>query len=108
MGQAKLKGSFEQRKDQAITKARALFPASVKCNNCGNDLTDIQSLNVTDMPGMRLAGAASCASCKYITWVLDGTPEALDQMQHFLQQEHGDEVKSGMAMRTSSAKVDKH
>lgn len=97
MGQAKLKGSFEQRQAQAIVKARAQFPASVKCNNCGDELAEIQVMDVRGMPGMRLAGAAICASCTQTTWVLDGTPEALAKMQAFMDEEHGEDAKIGFA-----------
>lgn len=97
MGQAKLKGSFEQRQAQAIANARAQFPASVKCNNCGHDLTDIQPMDVRQMPGMRLAGGAICSECSNTTWVLDGTPEALAKLQEFMDEEHGEEAKTGVA-----------
>lgn len=99
MGQAKLKGTFEQRKALAIATARAKFPASVKCNNCEQDLTDIHPMDVSGMVGMQLAASVICPSCTHITWILDGTPEALVQMQKFLQEEHGDDVKSGVAAR---------
>ena len=102
MGQAKIKGSFEQRQAQAIAKARAQFPTSVKCNNCGNDLTEIQPMDVRGMPGMRLAGGAVCISCSQTTWVLDGTPEALAQMQDYMNEEHGEEAKIGLANKPLS------
>jgi hypothetical protein len=99
MGQAKLKGSFEQRQALAKAKSRAQFPSSIKCNNCGEDLTEIQPMDVRGMPGMRLAGAAMCASCTQTTWVLDGTPEALVLMQEFMAEEHGEEAKLGFAQK---------
>lgn len=100
MGQAKLKGSFEQRKIQAEARARDQFPASVKCNNCAADLTEIHPMDVRGMVGMRLAGGAICPACTHTTWVLDGTSEAVATMQEFLAAEHGDEeVKTGIAIR---------
>lgn len=102
MGQAKLKGTFEQRQAIAIAKERAQFPASIKCNNCGNDLTEIHPMDVKGMTGMRLAGGAICASCTQTTWVLDGTSEALAQMQDFLAEEHGEEAKIGFAKKLQS------
>lgn len=95
MGQAKSKGSFEQRQVLAVAAARAKFPPSVKCNNCSQDLTDIQSMDVRDMPGMRLVGAAICGNCSQTTWVLDGTPAALAQLQAVMAEEHGNELKAG-------------
>lgn len=99
MGQAKLKGSFEQRQALAIAKARGQFPASIKCNNCGDDLTDILPMDVRGTPGMRLAGAAICSSCSQTTWVLDGTPEALEAMQRFMNEEHGENAKLGFVRK---------
>lgn len=97
MGQAKLKGSFEQRQALAVATARAKFPPSVKCNNCGHDLTDIQAMDVRNMPGMRLAGGAICSECSHTTWVLDGTPDAIEKLQEFMAEEHGEEAKTGVA-----------
>lgn len=102
MGQAKLNGSFEQRKAQAVAKARALFPTSIQCNNCGHDLFEIQQMDVRGMPGMRLAGGAVCASCSQTTWILDGTPEALAQMQDYMAEAHGEEAKIGFAKKPQS------
>jgi uncharacterized protein with PIN domain len=95
MGQAKLKGTLEHRIAQALAKARAQYPASVKCNNCSQDLTDIQSMDVRGMPGMRLAGAAICSNCSQTTWILDGSPEALEKLQAVMDDEHGEEAKKG-------------
>lgn len=102
MGQAKLKGTFEQRQAQAIAKSRAQFPSSIKCNNCGEDLTEIQPMDVRNMPGMRLAGAAICASCTQTTWILDGTPDALSLMQDFMAEEHGEDAKLGFVKKPQS------
>lgn len=99
MGQAKLKGTFEQRQAQAIAKARAQFPQSVKCNNCSSDLTEINPMDVRGMPGMRLAGAANCSNCSSTTWVLDGSPDGLALFQTFLDEEHGQQAKVGFAAK---------
>lgn len=57
-------------------------------------------MDVRGLEGMRLAGGAMCAGCSHTTWVLDGTPEALEKMQDFMAQEHGDELKIGLAKKT--------
>jgi hypothetical protein len=102
MGQAKLKGSFHQRKSAALANARVQFPSFVKCNNCGNELTEIDAMDVRGMPGMRVAGAAVCESCSHTTWTLDGTPEALAMMQDFLSTEHDGNVKHGFVKKPQS------
>lgn len=95
MGQAKSKGTYEQRRDSAIQAARARFPQSVKCNNCGADLTDIHSMDVRNMPGMRLAGGALCESCSSVTWVVDGEPDALQRFNDLMAAQHGQDATVG-------------
>ncbi|ABE47247.1 conserved hypothetical protein (plasmid) [Polaromonas sp. JS666] len=99
MGQAKIRGTHEERAAQAKTTARAQFPATVKCNHCETDISEIEPMDVRGMTGMRLAGGAICPNCSYTTWVLDGTPEALAQMQAFLNEEHGAEAQTGRALK---------
>lgn len=100
MGEAKRRGSQADRETAAIAALRAMFPASVKCNNCQADLTEIAPMDVRGIPGMRLAGGAHCPSCGHVTWVLDGTPEGLALFRQFLDEEHGaGAVASGTARR---------
>ena len=94
MGEAKRRGTFEQRQEEAVGALRRKFPEYVTCNNCKADLTEILPMDVRGLQGMRLAGAAHCAACKHDTWVLDGTPEALGMFQSWLDSEHGAEAVS--------------
>lgn len=57
-------------------------------------------MDVRGMAGMRLAGGATCPKCSSTTWVVDGTPEALAQMQAFLDQEHGGSAQTGVALKS--------
>ncbi|ABM39690.1 MULTISPECIES: hypothetical protein [Polaromonas] len=99
MGQAKLRGTFEQRAANAKTNARAQFPDSIQCNNCQAWLTEIEPLDIRGIPGMRLAGGAVCAGCAHTTWVLDGTPEALAGMQGYLDDAQDEEAKIGFVKK---------
>ncbi len=100
MGEAKRRGSASQRQSEAQAAQRALFPASVTCNNCQAELTEIHPMDVRGMPGMRLAGGAHCEACEHDTWVLDGTPEGVALAQQFLNEGHdGATVKTGFAKR---------
>lgn len=101
MGQAKSRGSAEQRKAQAIAAARAAQPATVKCNDCQTELSNIEPVNVRAMPGLVAAGAAHC-QCGSSTWMVDGTPEAKAAFAEFLAQEHGDTLKVGTASRPAA------
>jgi hypothetical protein len=99
MGQAKLRGTVEERTAQAKTAMRAQFPGTVKCNHCQTDIAEINPMDVRGMDGMLLAGAAVCPSCSFTTWVLDGTPEALANMQAFLNDQHGAEAQTGRVLK---------
>lgn len=100
MGQAKLRGTPEERKAKALEAMRDKFPATVTCNNCGASLTEIHPMDVHGLPGIRLAGGAHCNSCGHDTWVLDGTPEGLELAQQFLREQHGaDAVRSGVVAK---------
>lgn len=90
MGEARRRGTPEQRAQAALAAARAKFPATVKCNRCQVDLADITPLDTRGMPGLRLAGVAHCKACESQTMVLDGDPESLAQFAAFMQDEKGD------------------
>lgn len=100
MGQAKKRGSQEQRIAEAKARERAMFPDSVKCNNCAADLTEIEVLDVRGIPGMRAAGHAFCAACNCGTYVLDGTDEGKAGVKAWLDQQMGAEaIKTGQELR---------
>ncbi len=100
MGEAKRRGSAEQRQVAAVAAQREQLPKVVMCNNCKAELTDIHPMDVRGMPGMRLAGGAHCPACSHDTWVLDGTPEGLALFQGFLDEEHGaGAISTGFARR---------
>lgn len=81
MGQAKTRGSQASRVEQALARERAKLPASVQCNRCQADLADITPLSTRGYPGMWLMGKAICRPCDCITWVLEGEPDAVMQLQ---------------------------
>lgn len=89
MGQAKKRGSVEQRIAEAKARERAKFPATVACNNCQAQLADIEPMDVRGMQGLRLAGAARCGACDSTTWVLDGTPDAMANVAEYLEHQSG-------------------
>lgn len=94
MGQAKRRGTPEQRAAEAFERARRQFPETVTCNNCQAVLSEIEPMDVRRMEGLRLAGRAYCDACKHDTWVLDGDRDGLQLFQQFLDQEHGSEAVS--------------
>lgn len=101
MGQAKSRGSAEQRVREAKERERAKFPQTVKCNNCQKDLSEITPLGNLGFEGLRLAGAANCSDCESTTWVLDGTDEALAKVAFAMDAIHNGDVKSGFELKPS-------
>ena len=100
MGEAKHRGTPEQRAAEAQQRVRRQFPDTVTCNNCKANLTEIKSMDVRGMEGMRLAGVAYCRTCEHETWVLDGDSAGLQLFQQFLAEQHGEEAVSvGRALR---------
>jgi hypothetical protein len=95
MGQAKNRGTFEERAAASKASTRALFPESVTCNHCKQQISEIEPMDVRGIPGMRLAGGAICSSCTYTTWILDGTPEAVAAMQKIMNAEHSSPAEVG-------------
>lgn len=93
MGQAKSRGNQAQRIEQAQARDRAKFPASVKCNSCQADLTEIVPMNTRGQPGLWLAGGAICPACDSTTWVLEGEPDVVAATAATLQAQF---AKDGM------------
>jgi hypothetical protein len=96
MGEAKRRGTQEQRQQAAIAANRAKFPDVVECNACHAELSEIVPFDTRGIPGLRLAGGAHCG-CGNITYVIDGTPDAVARLQEVLAEEHGGAPKVGTA-----------
>ncbi|BEP96244.1 hypothetical protein GmRootA79_46280 [Acidovorax sp. A79] len=79
MGQAKKRGNQSDRIAQAQARERANLPPSVKCNTCKAELTEIHAMDTRGMAGIEVAGAAHCGACNMETWVLKGSPEAVER-----------------------------
>lgn len=104
MGDAKRRGTQEQRVAAAQARLREGLPAEVTCNHCQATLTDIEGVDVRGFTGMKVAGVAHCPACLHDTWVLDGTPDAMVDFQMGLDSVHGaDAVSSGMVFKPKPA-----
>lgn len=94
MGEAKRRGTQQERELQAIAAARSRFPEFVECNACQAKLSEIESFDTRGLDGLNVAGGAWC-ECGNVTYILDGTPEAVEQFQEILAAQHGGEAKLG-------------
>jgi uncharacterized protein with PIN domain len=61
MGQAKQRGSTEERAAQAIARIEAIKPKFIVCNNCKEQITDVHVMDSRGMVGIDGAFAGTCA-----------------------------------------------
>lgn len=76
MGQAKRRGSLEQRVAQAQAKIEATRPAKLVCNSCGADVTDIHPVSTRGLRGIDAIWMGNC-QCGHTTFAASGNPEAV-------------------------------
>lgn len=95
MGQAKRRGSREQRIAEAKAKIEAMRPDSITCNNCKAEITEITVLDTRNMDGVESAFAGICPECEETTWAIGGDPEAVAEVMVALEAQAGGEGKLG-------------
>ena len=78
MGQAKQRGSLEQRVSTAKDRIEALRPKSIICNECKAEITDIQDMDTKGMEGIEAAFAGICPKCNSSTYAVRGRREAVE------------------------------
>ncbi len=76
MGQAKKRGSIEQRIAQAQAKIAATRPEKLVCNGCGAEVTTIHPVSTRGMPGVEAIWVGQCA-CGQTTFAASGEPKAV-------------------------------
>ena len=72
MGQAKLRGTPEQRKQAAIDKQLSLRPKHIICNHCQAELTEMDPIDVSELAGIDAAFVATCPHCSHDTYAIKG------------------------------------
>lgn len=90
MGQAKQRGSREERAAEAIAKAESRKPKSITCNACQAEITDVQVMDARGMDGIEGAYAGIC-TCGHTTWAMAGHPDAVSRAMIALQETVGGE-----------------
>ena len=78
MGQAKQRGSLEQRVSAAKDRIEALRPKSIICNDCKAEITDIQDMDTKGMDGIEAAFAGICPKCNSSTYAVRGRRESVE------------------------------
>lgn len=76
MGQAKRRGTVEERIAQAQAKIEATRPDKLVCNGCGADVTTIHPVSTRGMPGVESIWVGQC-DCGQTTFAASGEPVAV-------------------------------
>lgn len=101
MGQAKQRGTKEQREAQAKAKIESLKPASIVCNHCKAEITEVHTMDTHGMRGIDAAFAGMC-SCGHTTWAIAGDPEAAAGLAASMEETMGQEVIVGSMPRSTN------
>jgi len=90
MGQAKQRGSREERTAQAVARVETIKPKAIVCNHCKAEITDVHTMDVRGMRGIEGAFAGMC-ECGHTTWAVAGHPEAVAGLMESLHETTGGE-----------------
>jgi hypothetical protein len=94
MGQAKQRGTIEERAAQAIARIEAIKPKFIVCNNCQAEITDVHVMDSRGMVGIDGAFAGMC-DCGHSTWAMAGDREAVATAMMSLDEVTGGESVLG-------------
>ncbi|MGM9513525.1 hypothetical protein ACS5PK_04645 [Roseateles sp. DB2] len=96
MGQAKLRGTPEQRKQAAIERQLSLRPKYIRCNNCQAELNEMTPMDISDIRGIEAAFMAHCPHCGHDTYAIKGEREAVAQMHMAIEDAAGAQSLAGV------------
>ena len=80
MGQARLRGTPDQRKQAAIDKQLSLRPVADRGLLSQDNLAELQAIGISGMTGIDAAFAAHCPHCDHDTFAIKGEREAVARM----------------------------
>lgn len=96
MGQAKKRGTLEQRVADAKERIDALRPKAIICNSCRHEITEMVTLPTHGMKGIEAAFAGICPQCNGSTYAIKGDPQAVEAMMRAISESEGGELLVGM------------
>ena len=76
MGQAKRRGTLDDRIAQANARIAATRPEKLVCNGCGADVTTIHPVSTRGLPGIEAIWVGQC-DCGQTTFAASGDPKAV-------------------------------
>src|SRR5574343_1879693 len=81
MGQAKQRGTLEQRVAQAQAKIEAKRPEKLVCNHCSADVTQVNPVSTRGLRGLEAIWVGQC-DCGHTTFAASGEPQAVEAFFH--------------------------
>ncbi len=76
MGQAKRRGTLDDRIAQAHARIEATRPEKLVCNGCGADVTSIHPVSTRGLSGIEAIWVGQC-DCGQTTFAASGDPRAV-------------------------------
>lgn len=102
MGQAKQRGSQEERAKQAREKIEMMKPTAIVCNACKAEITDIHAMDTRGMPGIQAVFAGMC-NCGNTTHAMIGDPDAVADLVVAIEETNGEQGILGSQLYKPSA-----
>lgn len=103
MGQAKDRGTRDERIAGAAAVAAAGKPPRITCNSCGVALPEAEALDASALTGIGAAYRAHCDACDQDTWAVRGEPKAVRAFYEALEKVAGAKVQLGATKPTLSS-----
>ncbi|MGC4418377.1 MULTISPECIES: hypothetical protein [Cupriavidus] len=95
MGQAKQRGTKEQRIAQAQAKRAALRPENLVCGACQTAVSEFEEMDTRGVSGIDAAFTGQCPACGETVIALKGDPEAVADFAQAWEDSMGVEAKIG-------------
>jgi len=97
LGQAKIRGTRDERVAEAAGKALKARPPALTCSGCQSALTEVSTLDTSALQGIEVAYQAHCAACDQDTWAVRGETVAVRAFYSALEKAAGQPVQLGVA-----------
>lgn len=86
MGQAKQRGSRDDRIQQVKAKLDAIRPKTLTCSSCQTEITEIRDGNTRGLPGIEGIFLGTCPKCGDITQAVAGDKDAVAEYSKFMDE----------------------
>ena len=77
MGQAKRRGTMNERVNNAEERKKKQIPTVIECNDCGAEISKIEALESRPLIGVTGAYVGKCTVCNSSTIGMTGDPETV-------------------------------